>query len=101
MESRTIDYKILDKRYEIEEYRHDEDDRREMRKNDDKRRQKEKGIESCSLKTIIIIIVVVVVVLYSFSACSVTMQFIVTSAEGLVACRPIYMHIPDSDSVRP
>ena len=45
MESRTIDYKILDKRYEIEEYRHDEYDRREMRKNDDKRRQKEKGIE--------------------------------------------------------
>ena len=58
------------------------------------------GFVSCSLKTIIIIIVVVVV-LYSFSACSVTMQFIVTSAEGLVACRPIYMHIPDSDSVRP
>ena len=25
MESRTIDYKILDKRYEIEKYRHDED----------------------------------------------------------------------------
>ena len=27
MESRTIDDKILDKRYEIEEYRHNEDDR--------------------------------------------------------------------------